>query len=126
MKDYVLFIRKQVLDTLPKDRHLEYLKSCDDYIAKLTAEGKVASARQMQSDGVVISRREGAWRKIPYTESIENIDGYFHIQAKDIDEAVAIAKTHPEFDFNPKARIEIRPVMEIEDETKPSARKKGK
>src|SRR5204863_4674304 len=109
-----------------KDRHLEYLKSCDEYIAKLTAEGKVASAHQMQSDGVVISRREGAWKKIPYTESIENIDGYFHIQASNLDEAVIIAKTHPEFDFNPKARIEIRPLMEVEEEAKKSPRKKTK
>jgi hypothetical protein len=118
MKDYILFIRKQVLDSLPKDRHLEYLKSCDEYIAKLTAEGKVASAHQMQNDGVVVSRREGAWKKIPYTESIENIDGYFHIQANNLDDAVAIAKLHPEFDFNPKGRIEIRPLMEAEEQKK--------
>jgi hypothetical protein len=126
MKDFILFVRKQVLDTLPKDRHLEYLKSCDEFIGKLRADGKVGFAYQMQNDGVVISRREGAWKKIPYTESIENIDGYFHIQANNLDDAIAIAKTHPEFDFNPKGRIEIRPLMDMEEGVKKSPGKKGK
>ncbi|MEP6597612.1 MAG: hypothetical protein ABJA71_16780 [Ginsengibacter sp.] len=35
--------------------------------------------------------------------------GYYHINANDIEEAIAIAKDNPEFEFVPSASIEVRP-----------------
>jgi hypothetical protein len=43
--------------------------------------------------------------------------GYYHILAKDIDEAVAIAKGNPEFAFTDTARVEVRPLKVVEEQT---------
>ena len=42
--------------------------------------------------------------------------GYYHIRARDFDEAVSIAKQNPEFDFSTTARIEVRP-LKVEEES---------
>ena len=45
----------------------------------------------------------------PFAETKEHLGGYFHIWAKDLDEAVAIAKQIPAAETG---TIEIRPVMD--------------
>ena len=45
------------------------------------------------------------------------IVGYYHILAKDIDDAIEIAKGNPEFEYGVKARIEVRPIKVKEETT---------
>jgi len=45
------------------------------------------------------------------------VAGYYHLQAADLDEAIAIAKRNPEFDYNPTASIEVRQIKKKEEAT---------
>jgi hypothetical protein len=47
----------------------------------------------------------------PFAETREQLGGYYVIEAKDLDEAIAIAEKVPPAKFG---TVEIRPVMEIE------------
>jgi len=45
------------------------------------------------------------------------IVGYYHIKANDLDQAIAIAKGNPEFEYTHTARIEVRPIKMKEETT---------
>jgi hypothetical protein len=68
-------------------------------------------------EGKMISGTPGAFKDGPYNETKEIIVGYYHILAKNLDEAVAIAKRNPEFAYSQKAKIEVRPTKMMEEST---------
>ncbi len=119
MKEFMFFIRKQSgsKETLSTEQHQKFLKGCELYIGKLKSEGKLISAQPIERTGVIISSATGMWNEVPFNESTEVIGGYYHILAKDLNEAIAIAKANPEFEFNPKTRIEVRPLKMKEEST---------
>ena len=65
----------------------------------------------------MISGSKGAWKDGPFNETKEVIVGYYHIIANSLDEAIAIAKGNPEFEYTPTARIEVRPIKMKEEST---------
>lgn len=119
MKEYMFFIRKKTnsKDTLPPDTFLQFLKACENYIGDLKNKGKLISAQPIAWTGKIISGKADRWKEAPYDETGEVIGGYYHILAKDIAEAVEIAKANPEFSFNENTRIEVRPVKMEEEQT---------
>lgn len=119
MKEFMFFIRKQSDSelTLSPERHQQFLKGCETYIAKLKKEGKLISAQPIEREGNIISRQDNVWKDVPFSETKEVIGGYYHILAEDLSEAIAIAKANPEFEFNPDTRIEVRPIKMKEDAT---------
>ena len=66
---------------------IENLRKTDQYVGgePLLPGGKLVS-RKSVTDG-------------PYTEGKEVVGGFFIINAKDLDEAVAISKNSPDFEF---------------------------
>jgi hypothetical protein len=88
-----------------------------DYISNLTKEGKLKSAQPLVREGRIISGSKGAWKEGPFDEAKEVIVGYYHILAKDLNEAIAIAKINPEFEYGTTARIEVRPIKMEEGST---------
>ena len=119
MKEFMFLIRKQVdsKDTLSPEQHQKFLKGCEIYIGKLKQEGKLISAQPIERLGKIISGSHGAWKEVPFNESKEVLGGYYHILAKDLDEAIAIAQANPEFEFNPNTRVEVRPLKLKEEST---------
>jgi hypothetical protein len=117
MKEFMLLIRNEIDHQAewPPERHQEFLNKCRDYIAGLTEQGKLISAQPLVREGRMISGLHGAWMERPFNESKEVIVGYYHLLAEDLDEATAIAKRNPEFEFGTTARVEIRPVKTKED-----------
>ena|SRR5215475_3842186 len=85
-----------------------------DYINRLVSQGKLKGAQPLVKEGKIISGSKGSWKDGPFNEAKEVIIGYYHILAKDIDEAIAIAKENPEFAYTATARIEVRPIKTIE------------
>jgi hypothetical protein len=75
------------------------------------------SAQPLVRDGKMISGTVTAFREGPWAESKEIIVGYYHILARDLDEAIAIAKANPEFAFSDEAKIEVRPIKTKESTT---------
>jgi len=119
MKEFMFFIRKKSdsADTLSAERLKQFLIACEIYIENLKQLGKLISAKPIVWSGNIISGKPGRWNEKPYNESGEVIGGYYHILARDIEEAMDIAKENPEFTFNENTRIEVRPVKMKEEQT---------
>lgn len=119
MKEFMLFIRNEIdhQATWSSNQHRQFLEQCRGYIAQLTRAGQLISAQPLVREGVIVAGAKGAWREGPFAEAKEVVVGYYHIVAKDLDEAIAIAKGNPEFAFGTTARIEIRPIKVKEEST---------
>jgi len=119
MKEFMLLIRNESdsKDAFSPEQNQAFLKACEVYIENLKKNGNLKKAQPLVREGKMISGSDGAWKDGPFNESKEVIVGYYHILAKDLDEAVAIAKGNPEFVFTTTARIEVRPIKTAEATT---------
>ncbi len=78
---------------------------------RLTEQGKAIAGNPLEREGKIVSGKNG--RVVadgPFAESKEAIGGYFLLQVKSLDEAVAIAKECPGLSYG--AVVEVRPVAE--------------
>jgi len=85
------------------------------YIGKLVKEGKLKSAAPLDKGSRIVMDAGGVMKDSPFNDTQEVIAGYFHIVAKDLQEAVEIAKANPIFRDVP-TRIEVhmmRPIPSI-------------
>ena len=119
MKEFMLLIRNESdgKASLSPEQQQQFLNACMVYIQDLIKNGKLKGAQPLVRDGRMISGKPGAFKDGPYNESKEIIVGYYHILAKDLDEAITIAKGNPEFSFNKGAKIEVRPIKTAEEST---------
>ena len=93
-------------------------KQCCDESVKLThelkANGQYVSASPLQSVSTATSVQVREGKRFvtdgPYAETREQLGGYFLVEAKDLDEAIAIAGRIP---GARRGTIEVRPVMEL-------------
>src|SRR5438105_651509 len=109
MKEFMLLIRNQSdsKSDFSSEKNQQFLNDCRVYINNLTKEEKLKSAQPLIREGKMISGSKGAWRDAPFNETKEVIVGYYHIVAKDLDEAIEIAKGNPEFKYTSRARVEV-------------------
>ena len=87
----------------------KHVQKIGKYINNLMQEGKLKGAQPLDMDGKMIHGKEGVFKDGPFNESKEVIAGYFHIVAKDLNEAIKIAKANPMFE-DAEGRIEVRPI----------------
>ena len=119
MKEFMLLIRNDAdsKSVFSPEENKQFLDACRVYIERLMENGNLKSAQPLVREGKMISGSKNAWKDGPYNESKEVIVGYYHILAKDLDEAIAIAKGNPEFEYTATARIEVRPIKMKEEST---------
>ena len=119
MKEFMLLIRNQIdhQNGWSADRQGKFLNACRKYIDGLTQAGKLKSAQPLLRDGKMISGVKGKWMESPFHEGNEVIVGYYHVVADSIDDAIAIAKRNPEFEYSATARVEVRPIKTGEELT---------
>lgn len=86
-----------------------YMKFTQD----LKASGKWLSSNQLQLASVATSVRQRDGKRLvtdgPYAETKEQLGGYYMIEAKDLDEAIAIAERVPSAKWGV---VEVRPIVE--------------
>ena len=70
----------------------EFLKQCELYIEGLKKQGKLISAQPLSDEIKVISFLNGTWYEQDISKGKEKDAGYYHIKAKNMTEAIAIAK----------------------------------
>jgi len=119
MPEFMLLVQNQAnhqSDWLP-ERHLSFVKQCEAYIGELKSAGKLIAAQPLIKEGRTISRSGGSWIESPLEPRGLIQVGYYHIVANDADEAVAIAKRNPEFEYSPTARVEVRMIKGSEAKT---------
>lgn len=115
MKEFMLFIRTEGdhLANLSAEEQQKHVQKVGSYISKLMQEGKLKGAQPLEMEGKIIQGKKGTFKDGPFNESKEVIAGYFHILAKDLIEAVEIAKANPMFE-DTEGRIEVRPIKKME------------
>lgn len=115
----MLYIRNaaDAKSALTADEHFAFIKKCEVYIGQLTAADELIAAQPLIRDGAIISKDGNRWKSTPIELSKEVQVGYYHIRAKDMEEAIELAKNNPEFEYVPSASIEVRPVKMKEEET---------
>ena len=118
-KEFMLYIRNagDAKAALTADEHLAFIKKCEVYIGRLKEEGKLIAAQPIVREGYIVSKKEREWTNIPIDPTKEVQVGYYHIKAADIEEAIAMAKDNPEFEFVASASIEVRPIKMKEEQT---------
>ncbi len=83
---------------------------------QLSAEGKYLGANPLQSVSTATSLQIRNGKRLvtdgPFAETREQLGGYFLVDAKDLDEAIAIAARLP---GARKGTVEIRPLVELPD-----------
>ncbi|MEO6455238.1 MAG: YciI family protein [Ginsengibacter sp.] len=114
MKEFLLILRTEgdVWTSLSPEKLQEHIEHGTAYIGKLMKEGTIKSAQPLDKGSRIVTESNGIIKDGPFNESKEVIAGYFHIVAKDMDDAVAIAKANPIFKDIP-TKIEVHPMKAI-------------
>ena len=114
MKDYLLIIKTEgsVWTDLSKEQLQKHLEHGTAYVGNLLKEGKLKGANPVDKGSRIVTESKGVLKDGPFNETKEVLAGYFHIVAKDIDEAVGIAKANPIFKDIP-TKIEVHPLMPV-------------
>lgn len=81
------------------------------WVEKLTKEGKYVAGEPLLPGGKTISGKNKAVTDGPFAESKEIIGGFFIVNAKNYDEAVAMAKDAPDYELG--GSVEVREVMKV-------------
>lgn len=116
MKEFLLILKTEgsVWTDLSPEKLQQHIEHGGAYIGNLIKEGKLKNANPVDQGSRLVSRSQGVLKDGPFNESKEVVAGYFHIVAKDMDEAVAIAKANPIFNDIP-TKIEVHPMMAIRE-----------
>lgn len=116
MKEFMLLIRTEGdhLVTFSPEEQQKHLQKVMAYMEGLMKAGKLESAQPLELNGAIVSGTKGKLKDGPFNESKEVIAGYFLIRARDIEEAIEIAKNNPVFESPSTARIEVRPIKILE------------
>lgn len=115
MKEFMLFIHSEgdPMKAASPEEMLQHVNKVGAYIQKLASEGRLKGAQPLEYGGVSITGSKGSFIDGPFNESKEVISGYYHILARNLDEAIGIAKADPRFDDG-AWKIEVRPIMKVE------------
>lgn len=114
MKEFLLIIRTEgdIWTSLSPEKLQEHMEHGTAYIGKLIKDGTIKSAQPLDKGSRIVTESNGILKDGPFNESKEVIAGYFHIVAKDMDDAVAIAKANPIFQ-DISTKIEVHPIKAI-------------
>lgn len=115
MKEFMLFIRSEEKPkaNLSPEQLQQHIEKIGSFIKRLADEGRMKSAQPLEMEGRMLSYKNGKIIDGPYNETKEVISGYYHLLAKDLEEAVEITKGDPRFEEG-IWRIEIRPIKKVD------------
>ena len=116
MQEFMLFIRTEgdPWQLMSPEQMQAHVQKGINYIGGLMEKEVLKSAQPLDMQGKMLSGAAGSIKDGPFNETKEVIAGYFHIIAKDMDEALVIAKKNPIFEDGLGAKIEVRPIRVVE------------
>jgi hypothetical protein len=110
MKYMLLIYADEKTEKERQDCHKEAVELADE----LRSKGQYVAANPLHPAATAKSVRVGSGKRLvtdgTYTETHEQLGGYFLIEARNIDEAVAVALKIP---MASKGTVEVRPVIEF-------------
>ena len=79
------------------------------WMAELSSAGKMSGGHRLNETGTVLKGRNKQITDGPFTEGKEIVGGYIAVKAKDLNEAVEIAKDCPIYDHD--GSTEVREIV---------------
>src|SRR5262245_41032445 len=105
---------EKVLDAMPEKEMRTLVDSAIEYAEELRRSGHFIASNALQpvrtARTIRVHDGKASTTVSPYAETREQLGGYFVIEAKDMDEACAIAAKFPPARV---AVLEVRPVQEL-------------
>lgn len=92
---------------------MEYIQSWMTWMQGLGQKGILSGGESLQRIGKQVNGKSKVVTEGAYFEAKEMVNGYLIVNAKDINEAVEIAKGCPIFEENGK--VEVRAVQKLEN-----------
>lgn len=89
-----------------------YMQAYTDFTDRMMAEGKMIGGEALEpvATATTVAVRNGKTETMdgPFAETKEQLGGYYILDCKDLDEAIACAAMIPDA---ARGRVEVRPVM---------------
>jgi hypothetical protein len=107
----LIYMEENAMNSLEREQcYADSTQLCHD----LAAQGRFLGANPLQPVATATSVRVREGKRLvtdgPYAETREHLGGYFLIEAKNLDEALAVAAKIP---GARKGTVEVRPVIEL-------------
>ena len=113
MEKFMLIFHGGQIDNMSPEEMQAQMGKWFAWIEKLNKTEQYVAGEPLLPGGKLVSGKNGKTvTDGPYTEGKEVVGGFFIIKAKDMDEAVTIAKDCPDFDLN--ATVQVRQVMKMD------------
>ncbi|WP_327636504.1 YciI family protein [Kribbella sp. NBC_00482] len=118
---FLLFDSEEWYDNLTRDEWQQAMKLHGEFTAAVEKAGARilgGEALERSSTASTVKNREGAEPLVtdgPFIETREALGGFYVIEARDLDQALELAK------LCPSGNIEVRPVMATSEDAAPSA-----
>lgn len=113
----LIYIDEGLLQALPADEYDRLMHGCLQHADALQAEGTLVLAQKLEpvASARTLRTRQGKERIIdgPFAETHELLAGFNLINARDYDQALAIARQFP---WSRYGSIEVRPLSDMDAE----------
>lgn len=112
-RPFMLLLRGGVSNRdLSPEQMQQQIERYMNWIEKLRREGHFVAGEPLDETGKILSGKNGTTvTDGPFTESKEEVGGYFIIRAQDIEQAVEISKGCPIFANN--GTVEVRAILPV-------------
>ena len=106
----LIYMNEAEWQALPPEEHARRRKEFDEYSIRTTDSGHLVGGNPLQPVRTATTLRSSKGRLEmvdgPFAETKEQLAGYFLMEAKDLDEALALARECPGSRY---ATVEVRP-----------------
>lgn len=103
---------KNQMTEMSSKHQKEHIQKVGAYIGELAKSGKLIDAQPLAMEGALVTAHDGKVDQKKLTIANKAIAGYYIIQAKGLEEAIAIAKADPRFEAN-GWKLEVRPIKQV-------------
>ena len=111
---FTIYHEEKVLDAMAENEMQALVDSAIEYAEEIRRSGHYVASDALQRTGTALTIRVRAGKASttvgPFVETKEQLGGFFLIEAKDMDEACALAARFPPARV---AVLEVRPVQEL-------------
>ncbi|MDB6064364.1 MAG: PhnB protein [Pedosphaera sp.] len=111
-KDFLVILRcsGEGRDFSPEQMQ-QVMQQFGDWMGQMQSRGQLKGSGRLEDKGKLLSGKNGQTvTDGPFAESKESVGGYVLIQARDLAEAVSIAKGCPILNYS--GTVEVRPLMQ--------------